>query len=229
MPAATELRASEEQVETDATLTREENRVRVGLIALFSAVALSVCLHYVKKDHDSIRERWMSEVFAGAEFDDPEVCRLRDIVVRNQREFRDNSETWAFIYFGSVFGSALLSAIAAAVIRLNFFVTSSRLSRDLGSLLAMTGSLLITFSTVGGFDSKWRANRLAAWRMEDVAYRLMAARDRTAIVGSLYEEIREITRDRTEQIVAPSGSIPGEAPPGGDGKSKTTPSASERS
>jgi hypothetical protein len=59
--------------------------------------------------------------------------------------------------------------------------------------------LLITVSGIGEFESKWRANRIAALEMENLSYELLNNPDKSMVI----ERITEINKDRLRGIVSP--------------------------
>ena len=130
----------------------------------------------------------------------PEDLReIGDLVLINYREYRLNAKSWSFTYFSCVFGSAVFSAMAGVVLKLTSF-TCTDAKNDLAATLAAIGALLVTLSTAGDFQRKWRSNRIAANALENLAYELLKtgnAPDRDAVLS----RIQEINERRTEGIV----------------------------
>ena len=125
---------------------------------------------------------------------------LGTLVVTNYREYRANSVRWSAAYFGCIFGSAFLSALAGVVLKLESLGGKPALKNDLAASFAAVAALLITLSTVGDFQRKWEANRVAASAMENLAYDLLKpekAADRNTILG----RIQEINEVRTAGLV----------------------------
>ncbi len=103
----------------------------------------------------------------------PETKQLGTVIIKSYREFRGNTVRWSAAYFGCLFGSAFLSAMAALFLKLEVLVSRPKLKNDLAASLATVAALLITLSTTGDFHRKWQANRLAAAEMENLAYELV--------------------------------------------------------
>ena len=103
----------------------------------------------------------------------PETKQLGTIIIKSYREFRGNTMRWSAAYFGCLFGSAFLSAMAALFLKLEVLVSRPKLRNDLAASLATVAALLVTLSTTGDFHRKWQANRLAAAEMENLAYELV--------------------------------------------------------
>ena len=164
----------------------------------------------------------------------PEARELGQIVLTSHQEYRSNAVRWSGVYFGCVFGSALCSALAALLLKLDALSAWPRLRNDLAAGLATLAALLVTLSTTGNFQRKWQANRLAASAMENLAYELIrphpsvspdeviariqavnAARNE-GIVGT---EVAEERRPPTDSKAQPSRvDVPPSPAPAGEGK-----------
>jgi hypothetical protein len=126
---------------------------------------------------------------------------LGSIILANYEEYRDNTIRWSAAYFSCLFLSAAFSALAGFVLKIKAFSTASVLKEDLAALLAMLAALLITLSTVGDFQRKWQANRIAASDTEALAYDLIKTPfgevERAKVISSL----QEISANRNREIV----------------------------
>jgi len=153
----------------------------------------------------------------------PEAKPLGTIVLKTYREFRGNAVRWSAVYFGCVFGSAFLSAIAALILKLELLGGRLELRNDLAALLATFAALLVTLSTTGDFQRKWQANRIAAAEMESLAYELVRTSAATNL-DAILTRIQTINSVRNQTIVgefaeindkelplAPSSAQPGAA------------------
>jgi hypothetical protein len=95
---------------------------------------------------------------------------LETVLVATYREYRTNSSWWSLAYYGCVFVSAFLSAMSALILKLTSFPSREDLKKDVAALFATVAALLITLSTVGSFQQKWEANRLAATAVQNLVY-----------------------------------------------------------
>ena len=137
----------------------------------------------------------------------PETKPLGAIVVKTYREFRGNTIKWSAAYFGCLFGSALLSAMAGLVLKLELLDSQPKIRNDLAAAMATIAALLVTLSTTGDFQRKWQANRTAAAAMENLAYELV--RPAAAMnLNTLLTLIQTINEKRNRGIIGE----PGEAP-----------------
>jgi hypothetical protein len=130
----------------------------------------------------------------------PEENIIGQAILQNFTEYRHNTVLWSATYFSCLFFSAALSAFAGLVLKLEFFLKSAELKKDLAAFLAMSAALLITLSTVGDFQKKWQANRLAAAQMENLAYEFITA-DRKNALADFSLKIQEINMLRNQEIV----------------------------
>lgn len=125
---------------------------------------------------------------------------LANLIGTNFHEYRDNSSRWSFVYFSCVFLAAILSALAGAIIKMDF-LEAKVWKNDVAAIFAVTAAILGVISTTGDFQRKWQANRLAASGMENLAYELLKKPftddDRTNIVS----KIEEINLKRNQEIV----------------------------
>ena len=131
--------------------------------------------------------------------------RIGKIILDNYTEYRGNARNWSAVHFGCLFFSAVCAAVAGLVIKLEFLLKNDGLKKDLGAILAMLAALLITLSTVGGFHQRWWANRLAAAKIEKVAYAFIMTSDRKANLEAFSSQIQTISYERNEEIVSSDG------------------------
>jgi hypothetical protein len=145
-----------------------------------------------------------------------QAANLYKVAVLNYDEYRANSSRWSFAYFGSVFGAAILSAMAGVILKLDMLKNHPAARQDVAAISAALAALLITLSTMGRFEEKWRANRLAASAMESTIYDL-AQKD--ADLTAIIKQMQEINRGREEAITAKAkAEKPAPAPPAVDQK-----------
>jgi uncharacterized membrane protein len=123
-----------------------------------------------------------------AEGKEPEQALVARVIWDNYREARANASRWSGVYWGLTFAAAVLSALAALVLKLETFVKSEGMKKDLAALLSVAAALMITISTSGDFQRKWQANRIAAAELEWTGYEFLGkdgadARSYLATVG----------------------------------------------
>jgi hypothetical protein len=87
------------------------------------------------------------------------------------KEFRTAARNWSGVYHTFQFGSAVLSAAGALVLKTEFIATEAS-RNDCAAVLATFAALSITLLTTGRFKDKWEANRVAAFAVRDLAYEI---------------------------------------------------------
>jgi hypothetical protein len=142
---------------------------------------------------------------AQAESSAPEKRKLIAMaILRNHSEYRADVMRWSFTYHFCLFCSAALGALAGLVLKLEFFLSApddkkKKKKKDLAAALAMASPLLITFVTLGNFQTYWQANRLAAAQVENLGYEL--ALDDQVNLADFSRRLREISIVRNQEIV----------------------------
>ena len=129
-----------------------------------------------------------------------ETKPLGAIVVKNYREYRGNTIKWSAAYFGCLFGSAFLSAMAGLLLKLEILGSYPKARNDLAAAMATVAALLVTLSTTGDFQRKWQANRAAAAAMENLAYELIRPSAATSL-DAILTRIQTINDARNRGII----------------------------
>lgn len=91
----------------------------------------------------------------------------------NYLETRSNASRWSGVYWGFTFTAAVLSALAALILKLETIIKNEGAKKDLAAMLSIVAALLITISTSGDFQRKWQANRIAAAELERTGYEFL--------------------------------------------------------
>jgi len=151
------------------------------------------------------------------------LSALGKLVAANYREYRANAVRWSAVYFGCLFGAAFLSAGAGVLLKLESLNGCPRFRKDTAAVMAALASLLITLLTIGSFEEKWRANRIAAGAMENLAYDLLKS-DASQATDEILARIQEINQARNSGIVGAAALVGAEAI--GDKSLKVAPTAS---
>lgn len=164
------------------------------ILAIIAAASYQIVVQSSAERNRGLALQELSKLLA------PGVKDLGALVLANYREYRANAVRWSFAYFGCLFGSALASASAGVVLKLEALKSRPSLKNDSAAALAALAALLITLSTSGDFQRKWQANRTAADAMENLSYDLMktgTALDRDSIL----DRIQAINDARSEGVV----------------------------
>jgi hypothetical protein len=118
----------------------------------------------------------------------PEQALVARVIWENYLETRANASRWSGLYWGLTFAAAVLSALAAVVVKLETVIQTEGAKKDLAALFSVAAAVLITISTGGDFQRKWQANRIAAAELERTGYEFLErdgadARSYLAAVG----------------------------------------------
>ena len=103
----------------------------------------------------------------------PPASDLAKLLIGNSSEYSRNAFWWSFAYFGSVVGSAVLSAMAALTLKLTF-ITNADARADTAAICATLAALFVTLSTAGDFKRKWQGCRSAEVGVQNLAYKLFS-------------------------------------------------------
>lgn len=123
-------------------------------------------------------------------------------ILDNFLETRRNAALWSGVYWGFTFIAALLSAMAAMILKLETFIRNEGAKKDLAAAFSIIAALLITISTSGDFQRKWQANRIAAAELESIGYEFLEADG--AHARSYLARVGNILLNRNRAIVGAS-------------------------
>jgi hypothetical protein len=87
------------------------------------------------------------------------------------QEFRQAAKNWSGVYHLFQFGSAVLTAAGALVLKTGLFADIAT-RNDVAAALATIATLSITLMATGRFKDKWEANRIAAFAVRDLGYEI---------------------------------------------------------
>lgn len=146
-------------------------------VVLLAALAAGAWLYF------NDRETWprgqalgdaLGPIMTGEDKDRALVAKA---IWENYQETRANASRWSGVYWGFTFTAAVLSALAALVLKFETIVRNEGVKKDLAATLSIVAALLVTVSTSGDFQRKWQANRMAAAELERTGYEFLARND----------------------------------------------------
>jgi putative ribosome biogenesis GTPase RsgA len=139
-----------------------------------------------------------------------EQAMVAKTILENYHETRQNASRWSGVYWGFTFAAAILSALAALVLKLESpLFKNEALKKDIAAVASVSAALLITLSTSGDFQRKWTANRIAAAELQRVGYEFLEKNGANA--RSYLARVGQILERRHFSIVGSSGQPQGEA------------------
>ena len=130
----------------------------------------------------------------------PQEKETLTIRVERLYKTRDRStKMWSALYHGALYLSAISSASAALILKLDF-LKGSNYQNDLSAILAGAGAIIATLTAAGSFHRKWRVNRSSRSALEQLRIDLSNPEmDGEKIRTSL----KEIVRKHDEGIIGP--------------------------
>ena len=110
---------------------------------------------------------------------------------------RAGQKAWSFAHHVSLFGTAIISVAIGYIVQLKtplFSVSNANLSTG----LAFCAAVLATLAANGGFERKWRANRLSRGRLDELWIDFM---DSDADLAKARERLINIVRMHDQEIL----------------------------
>ena len=102
------------------------------------------------------------------------------------------------IYHGCLFTSVIASSVATLFLKLDFLKNTNQ--SDIAASLALLAAILTAITAEGGFNRKWRANRVSRSRTEQ----LRTLTSDPAMDGKeIRQRLNEIIRQHDEVIIGP--------------------------
>ena len=179
---------------TDASKNR---RLTVWALALV-AIAIFTYVVAVKAGHQPRDVAFQSTLQSLAE--DP-VSKVAVAAIREaHEEARQNAIRWSGAYWSCIFLAAIMSALAGLILKLEWFIETEKLKKDLAAIFAVAAALLITISSSGDFEHKRHANRIAAADIEALGFRFVAASAEERDPNTALLELSRILRTRHQEV-----------------------------
>ncbi|GAB2862052.1 hypothetical protein GCM10027277_33270 [Pseudoduganella ginsengisoli] len=91
-------------------------------------------------------------------------------LIGNYNETRQIAALWSSLYWGFTWAAAVLGALSGLILKLESFLSDDKIRKDIAALFTVTAAIMITVSTGGDFQRKWRTNRAAAAQIEQLGY-----------------------------------------------------------
>ncbi len=114
-----------------------------------------------------------------------EATKWRDWFYKGQR-------IWSVVHYATIFGAIIISVLAGIVLQL--FKDSTELATILTTLAAALSSL----AAAGGFERKWRSNRISRGRIDNL---LLDIETDNATIDELVLQLKEIISNHDIEIL----------------------------
>jgi hypothetical protein len=152
---------------------------------------------------------------------DAEQALVASALLDNYVEQRRTAAVWSGVYWGFAWLSAVLSALAGLVLKLESLLADDKVKKDVAATLAVTAALLITISTSGDFHRKWQATRAAATDIEKAAYEFL--RNGGKEPRSYLESVGDALYKRHQAILGTGERAPHPSSAASPGKERASP------
>jgi uncharacterized membrane protein len=133
---------------------------------------------------------------------DEERTFLEQQLIAKLKWFNNGSRFWSTVHHWSLGVSAVTSALAAIVIKLNWLkealptVYANR--EDAVAIFAALATIITAVSAAGSFGRKWQTNRISRGRIERLQ---IALSDPAASASAIRDELQDIMKKHDEGIV----------------------------
>lgn len=175
----------------------KQNRWRPGLVLLIVLVVVPLAGWLIWNNLGQTRGVALGHIVGQTP---APLAGLAELISGAYHEYRANAVRWSFVYFGCLFGSAFLSALAGVILKLESFGRNEKRQRDLAALSAALAALLITLTSIGAFEQKWRANRHAADALEALSFELLKP-DAQGRQARILADVQRIITERGNQVL----------------------------
>ena len=107
--------------------------------------------------------------------------------------FEKGQKNWSFAHHATIFGSIICSVLAGALLQ----ITGVEL-KGYSAVLTTIAAALTSLAAAGGFERKWKSNRLCRSRVDGLLIDIEAA---TPNVSDLANQLKDIIARHDEEIV----------------------------
>lgn len=133
----------------------------------------------------------------GENMDNQEIQDFNKRVKKNLHDATLWTKLWSLVHHSFLFGGAVLSAAAAVVLELDVSILEVP-ATNMATLLAVAAALTTTIAGSGGFDRKWRTNRLIKVRLVQLSIDLMNTEVKSA---NIRQDLKDIAQLRYDGII----------------------------
>lgn len=88
-------------------------------------------------------------------------AKLTQEAIKWRRWFQRGQKLWSFAHHSTLFGSILCSVVAGAFLQMD-----PKVHDDIAAVLTTFAAALTGLAASGGFERKWRSNRLSRYRVD---------------------------------------------------------------
>jgi hypothetical protein len=142
---------------------------------------------------------------AYAKVTEDERTALREEIAHWCRRWRGGQMAWSFAHHISLFGATVVSITTGFILQLDQDLFGHLSNKTVSTLLALGAAVLSGMAAVGGFERKWRANRLSRGRLDELRIDFM---DERHDLGNARKRLKAMIRLHDQEILGGASSLP---------------------
>lgn len=128
---------------------------------------------------------------------DETILRVRALLAEYESKYRNSAARWKFSYRALLIVSAMLSAGAAIIGKLEYRIFDNISGSDIVAILAAMAAVITTVIAALDFEVNWRINRRSRHEVDVIA---LESEKSTANADALLAELQEVIRKRNDDL-----------------------------
>lgn len=128
--------------------------------------------------------------------------QLTDQIDYWHRRWALGQRAWSLAHHGALFGASVLSVGVGFIVQLKSELLTALPNQSLSTFLAFLAAALSAVAGGGGFERKWRANRISRARLDGLRLDLS---EPGADLGQMRKQLKEIIRLHDEEVLGIAG------------------------
>jgi hypothetical protein len=115
-----------------------------------------------------------------------------------RKRWRFGQKGWSFANHVALFGAAIISVAIGFIVQIKTPILEKLSNDTLSTILAFCAAALSALAATGGFDRKWRANRLSRGRLDELRIDFM---DSNADLRIIRDRLKNIIRMHDQEVL----------------------------
>lgn len=126
---------------------------------------------------------------------------LTSTIKNFRKQYRKGERNWSLAHYGMVFGGLLASFAATLTLNFGWQWWSAQEATKCATALTALSTLLGSLGAAGGFQGKWRSNRLSRSQLDCISIDLSDPNKEAATVTAAAAALKEVIAQHDAQIV----------------------------
>jgi hypothetical protein len=127
-----------------------------------------------------------------------ERAELKSEIKYWRKRWSLGQKTWSFANHLALFGATIISVAIGFIVQIKTPLFENLSNESLLTILAFCAAALSALAAAGGFDRKWRANRLSRGRLDELRIDFM---DSNVDLRSIRETLKDILRMHDQEVL----------------------------